>query len=469
MKAVVGIDFDNTLVAYGEALRAEVRRQGWIDGDLPAGKKEIRDRIRRMPDGEIKWRQLQSIVYGSRMDQARLAEGAREFLALCRKHGVKVFVISHKTVYPAEGQKVNLREVALDWMRAEGFFSPEGLGFSPEDVSFHATRLEKIRRIEELGCTHFVDDLEETFLEEAFPRGVRKFLYAPEQKQADSSQVHTVRGWSEMAALLFGFDERSQELRRMIVRTIGAGGRGHFASALSLMEIFRVLYDDVLRYDPKNPAWPLRDRCILSKGHGCLALYAILADKGFFPTEELWKFCKKDGILGGHPEHKVPGIEASTGSLGHGLPIGVGFALHARHEKSTHRVFVVVGDGECNEGSIWEAALCAGKHKLSSLTVVVDYNKQQSYGPTSEVLGLEPFAEKWRAFGFAVAEVDGHDVTALRSTFARLPLDPQKPSVVLCHTVKGKGIAFVENNAQWHHKSSVTEEETRALMSALEV
>lgn len=465
----MGIDFDNTLVAYDEVLREEALRQGWIDGDLPAGKEEIRDRIRQMPDGEIKWRRLQGIVYGSRMDKARLAEGARDFLALCKKQGIKVFVISHKTVYPAEGKRVNLREVALDWMRKERFFSPEGLGLSPQDVSFHATRLEKIHRIQEMGCTHFVDDLEETFLEKAFPSHVRKFLYAPGRKQTALSGVHWVQGWDQMAALLFEFDARSQQLRRVIVKTMEAGGRGHFASAFSLMEILRVLYDDVLRYDPKNPRWPLRDRCILSKGHGCLALYAILADKGFFPTEELWKFCKKDGILGGHPEHKVPGVEASTGSLGHGLSIGVGFALHARHERSSHRVFVVIGDGESDEGSIWEAALCASKHKLSNLTVLVDYNKQQSYGSTSEVLDLEPFSEKWRAFGFAVEEVDGHDVMALRSALARLPFDREKPSAVICHTVKGKGIAFVENNSQWHHKSSVTGEEAQALMSALEV
>src|SRR2546421_12397160 len=162
-------------------------------------------------------------------------------------------------------------------------------------------------------------------------------------------------------------DRRSKELRRKIVRMIEAGGRGHVGSAFSLVEMLRVLYDDVLRYDAKNPRSPQRDRFILSKGHGCLALYVLLAEKGFFPEAELWKFCKPDGILGGHPEYgKVPGIEASTGSLGHGLPIGVGFALNARYEKAPHRTFVVSSDGESNEGSVWEAALCASKHKLSN-------------------------------------------------------------------------------------------------------
>jgi transketolase len=231
----------------------------------------------------------------------------------------------------------------------------------------------------------------------------------------------------------------------------------------------RILYDEVLRYDPANPSWPLRDRCILSKGHGCLALYAILAEKGFFPEAELWKFCQDDGILGGHPEHgKVPGVEASTGSLGHGLAIGVGFALAARHDGAGHRVFVIMSDGECDEGSVWEAALCASKHKLSALTVLVDYNKQQSYGSTFEVLDLEPFADKWRAFGFAAEEVDGHDLTALRAALGRVPRDPRKPSAIICHTVKGRGVACAEGNPAWHHKNKFTEEDAQQLLAALD-
>ncbi|MCX8089749.1 MAG: transketolase [Verrucomicrobiae bacterium] len=264
-------------------------------------------------------------------------------------------------------------------------------------------------------------------------------------------------------------DARSRHLRRQIVRALEKGGRGHVGSAFSLVEMLRVLYDEVLRYDPKNPRWPERDRFILSKGHGCLALYVLLAEKGFFPEEELWKFCKADGILGGHPEAgKIPGVEASTGSLGHGLPIGVGMALAARMDGARHRVFVVVSDGESNEGSLWEAALCAAKHRLSNLTVLVDYNKQQSYSTTYEVLDLEPFAEKWRAFGFAVEEVDGHSVSALRAVLARVPFDPNKPSAIICHTIKGKGVSFVENNLSWHHKNKVTPEEIRSLLAALE-
>lgn len=264
-------------------------------------------------------------------------------------------------------------------------------------------------------------------------------------------------------------DKRSKNLRRTIVKMLAEGGRGHVGAALSLVEIIRVLYDDVLNFKADNPKWDQRDRCILSKGHGCLALYVVLADKGFFPEEELWRFCKSNGILGGHPEIKVPGVEASTGSLGHGFSIGIGFALNARHEKADYRIFVVIGDGECNEGSIWEAAMCAGKHKLSNLTVVIDYNKRQSYGTTFEVQDLEPFADKWKAFGFAVEEVNGHDVEALREVFLRVPLAVDKPTAIICHTTKGKGFSFTENNLKWHHKSKISEDEIQSLLEELEV
>lgn len=263
-------------------------------------------------------------------------------------------------------------------------------------------------------------------------------------------------------------DARSRMLRETIIKAIKAGNRGHVGSSFSLVEIFRVLYDDILKFDPQNPRWVERDRCILSKGHGCLALYAVLADKGFFPESELLKFCKSDGILGGHPEYgKVPGVEASTGSLGHGLSIGVGMALNARYEKAPHRVFVVISDGESNEGSVWEAALCAAKHKLSNLVVLLDYNKQQSYGTTYEVLDMDPLGDKWRAFGFAVEEADGHSVSGLRAALARTPFDANRPSIVICHTIKGKGIHFVENNLSWHHKTKISDEEFQSLMKEL--
>jgi transketolase len=264
-------------------------------------------------------------------------------------------------------------------------------------------------------------------------------------------------------------DERSKYLRKLVVRTLAGGERGHVGSSMSLIEIMRVLYDDVVRYRPEEPNWSGRDRMILSKGHGCIGLYVVLADKGFFPLEILDTFCRRDSILGGHPEAgKVPGVEASTGALGHGLSIGVGMALAARMQKRDSRVFVVMGDGEINEGSVWEAAMCAGKHRLSNLTAVIDYNKIQSAGPTHEIQDLEPLVDKWKAFNFVAIDVDGHNVNALREAFARLPLAPDRPSAVICHTVKGKGIAFAENDAGWHHKSKIAKDVVAKLYGALE-
>jgi transketolase len=263
-------------------------------------------------------------------------------------------------------------------------------------------------------------------------------------------------------------DERSRHLRRVVVRMLRAARRGHIGSAFSCIDLLRVLYDDVLRFDPRNPRWSGRDRCILSKGHGCLALYAVLADKGFFPQRELDRFCAADGILGGHPDaNKVPGVEASTGALGHGLSIGLGMALHLRLARSDSRVFVILGDGECNEGSVWEAAMCSGKHRLANLTAIVDYNKHQAFGRTRDVQDLEPLADKWRAFGFAVLEVDGHDIGKLRSTFRSLPLDETKPTAIIAHTVKGRGASFAENNMKWHHKNRVTDQELDSLLVEL--
>lgn len=262
-------------------------------------------------------------------------------------------------------------------------------------------------------------------------------------------------------------DSRSKHLRSLVIDGLSAG-RGHVGSSLSLIEIIRVLYDDVLNVRPKEPEWPDRDRFILSKGHGCLGLYAVLADHGFFPEAELKTFCKPDALLGGHADAHIPGIEASTGALGHGLPIGVGAAIAARLRKRESRVFVVMGDGEVNEGSVWEAALHAAKHKLDNLTAIVDYNKLQSYGRIEEVLPLEPLADKWRAFGFAVREVDGHDVHALEETFAALPFEKGKPNAVIAHTLKGRGISFAELDATWHHKSTVDAAMIERLRTALE-
>ncbi len=265
-------------------------------------------------------------------------------------------------------------------------------------------------------------------------------------------------------------DQRSIDLRKLVCRTLEGGGRGHIGSTLSLIEILRVLYDDILAYDPKNPKWEHRDRCILSKGHGCIAQYVLLADKGFIDHSHLDTFCRFDSLLGGHPEaNKIPGVETSTGSLGHGLSVGLGFALAARMKKRRNRTFVIMGDGEINEGSVWEAALTIGKHRLDNLVALVDYNKIQSAGPTSEIQNLEPLADKWRAFNFAVEEVNGHDVDALRELLLKLPAQSGKPTAIICHTVKGKGIHFAEHNANWHHKAKLSKETVLEMYAALEM
>ncbi len=263
-------------------------------------------------------------------------------------------------------------------------------------------------------------------------------------------------------------DERSRYLRRLAVRALDKGERGHIGSTMSLIEIMRVLYDDVLRFRAAEPKWPERDRMILSKGHGCIAQYVILADKGYFPVETIDTFCHRDSILGGHPEsNKIPGVEASTGALGHGLSIGVGMALAARIQKRDSRIYVVMGDGEINEGSVWEAAMSASKHKISSLTAMIDYNKIQSAGPTRDILDLEPLTDKWRAFGFNTLEVDGHDVEALRKVLSLAP-DRDKPTAIICHTVKGKGIPFAEHDPNWHHKAKVAQDVIAKMYEALE-
>ncbi len=265
-------------------------------------------------------------------------------------------------------------------------------------------------------------------------------------------------------------DDRSKYLRSLIVRGLAGGNRGHVGSSMSPVEVLRVLYDDILHHDPEQPAMKDRDRCILSKGHGCLALYALLADKGYFPMEELDRFCHRDGILGGHPEYgKVPGVEASTGALGHGLSIGVGMALAARMDDRTNRVFVIMGDGEINEGSVWEAAMSAGKHKLDNLTAIIDYNKIQSAGMTRDIQNLEPLADKWASFGFGVTEMDGHNVETIRSTLSRVPLVSRKPTAIISHSVKGKGIPFAEGDPKWHHHSKFDPETLQEMRRALGV
>jgi transketolase len=253
-------------------------------------------------------------------------------------------------------------------------------------------------------------------------------------------------------------------IRAHALRMIAKAKASHVGSCLSMADLLAVLYGSVLRVDPKAPRWPERDRLIVSKGHGAAILYAVLAERGFFPVADLMTYGQDGSPLTGHVSHHVPGVELSTGSLGHGLPVGCGLALarrrpHAPREESITRsvmptipqTYVILSDGELDEGSNWEAILFAGHHKLDTLTALVDYNKIQSFGSVKEVLDLEPLAGKWRDFGWSVHEIDGHDHDAIHSALAAA--SPGKPKVILAHTIKGKGVPYMENLLAWHYKS----------------
>ena len=240
----------------------------------------------------------------------------------------------------------------------------------------------------------------------------------------------------------------------------------HIGSVFSVAEIIAVLYTGILHVDPRNPQMPERDRMILSKGHAGSAVYAALAETGFFPVEQLKTHYANGSILSGHVSHKgVPGVEVSTGALGHGLGMGVGMALGAKMDGARWRTYVVLGDGECDEGSVWEAALQAAQYKLDRLIAVVDYNHMQSLTTVEDTLRLEPFEQKWKDFGWNAESVNGHDTDALIAAFGRAKENAgsRKPYVILAHTVKGKGVSFMENNILWHYRTPQGEEYDAAL------
>ena len=253
------------------------------------------------------------------------------------------------------------------------------------------------------------------------------------------------------------------KLRRHVVTMCNRGGSSHVACGLSIADILAVLYGGVLRIDPANPAWAERDRFILSKGHAGACVYAALAERGFLSAADLDRHYRNGSNRSGHVSHKdVPGVELSTGSLGHGLGVGAGMAMQLRRMGGTQRVYVLLSDGECDEGSNWEAILFAAHHKLSNLCAIVDYNKLQSLARIDETIGLEPFADKWRAFGWGVARVDGHDHTLLRSAFAACE-ETDRPTCIIADTVKGRGVSFMENSVLWHYRSPQGEEFAEAM------
>ena len=249
-----------------------------------------------------------------------------------------------------------------------------------------------------------------------------------------------------------GTHKLAHRVRTHALRMTSAGGGSHIGAVFSCADILAVLYGGILRVDPAAPKSPNRDRFVLSKGHAGAGLYAVLAERGFFPVEQLLTHYQDGSDLSGHVSHKLPGVDVSTGSLGHGLSIAAGMAYAARLKSAPHRVFCLLSDGECDEGSTWEAALFAAHHGISNLIAIVDYNRIQGIAPVSEVIELAPFAEKWTAFGWGVREVDGHDHQALSIAFAAAPFVPGKPSCLLAHTVKGKGVSFMENTVLWHYR-----------------
>jgi transketolase len=248
-------------------------------------------------------------------------------------------------------------------------------------------------------------------------------------------------------------------LRGSVIETSGRARVPHLGSCLSCVDVLVALYWNVLRVDASRPRDPVRDRFVLSKGHAAPALFQVLALRGFFPESWLFEYGSDGSLFGEHPPaHGVPGVEAATGSLGHGLPMGVGMALGARLQGIENRTFVLLGDGECNEGSVWEGAMMAAAQRLDRLTAIVDFNRWQATGRSEEVLALNPLADKWSAFGWRAEEVDGHDMAALSRTLARAPDGSGKPLAVIAHTVKGKGVSFMEDDNNWHYRTPSADE-----------
>jgi transketolase len=257
--------------------------------------------------------------------------------------------------------------------------------------------------------------------------------------------------------------ELARRIRKHALRMTSKGGSSHIGAVLSMADIVAVLYADVMDYDVAQPRWPNRDRFILSKGHAGAGIYAALAESGFFPVERLDTHYQDGSLLSGHVSHKgIPGVEFSTGSLGHGLPVGAGMAYGAKLDERAHRVYVLLSDGECDEGSNWEAILFAAHHKLGRLYAVIDYNKIQSLAKVEDTIALEPFVDKWVSFGWEVREVDGHDHARLRQVLDQ-PSESGKPVCVMAHTTKGKGVSFMENTVLWHYRTARGDEYDRAL------
>lgn len=255
----------------------------------------------------------------------------------------------------------------------------------------------------------------------------------------------------------------ARNIRLKSVLMVHRAQASHIGSALSMSDIIAVIFGAVMRFDPKHPEWSDRDRFILSKGHACVAVYAGLAELGFFELTQLDSYGVDHSNFMAHISHKVPGVEFSTGSLGHGMPFGVGKALAAKMLGQSWRTFIVLGDGELDEGSNWEAAMFASHHKLDNIVVIIDYNKLQSLTTVAMTIGIEPLVQKFEAFGWCVREADGHDHCALTEALSTAPWQHGKPSILIAHTIKGKGVSYMENSVAWHYRSPSNELMAQAL------
>lgn len=249
------------------------------------------------------------------------------------------------------------------------------------------------------------------------------------------------------------YKRNAKVIRRNILKMIAKAKGAHIGSSLSVTDILTMLYFGIMDIKPKNPLWEGRDRLIFSKGHAAAALYATLVQKGFASKKKLDELYINGGSLPGHPiEGCLPGVEVSTGSLGHGLPMALGMALVAKYDEASYRIFTILSEGDCQEGTNWEAAMMASQLKLDNLIVIVDYNKIQAMGDSKKIMNLEPFAQKWQSFGWRVKEIDGHNYIQLHRAFSKLPFCNNKPSIIIAHTIKGKGISFMENKLAWHYQ-----------------
>jgi transketolase len=256
----------------------------------------------------------------------------------------------------------------------------------------------------------------------------------------------------------------AKQVRREIVEMIGEAKSGHPGGSLSAVEILTTLYFDVMRHDPENPTWPDRDHFILSKGHAAPVLYCMLAESGYTPKSELNSLRKMGSIYQGHPDRRfIPALEASTGSLGVGLSVGLGYAMAARLNNSPSRTYVVLGDGEIQEGQVWEAAMFAAFHKVDNIVAIVDYNKIQLDGFVKDIMEVAPLAEKWKSFGWHVIDLDGHNIPVLQAAFAEAATTKGQPTAIIANTIKGKGVSFMENNPKFHGTAPTPAEVTTAL------